>query len=391
MNAPLQRRFGRFMIFPVLAALVLSACSDVNSGKNTTNTSGNGSSASPANDDGQALIEEATTSTPADFSGPDTPVAAPKDVKVGVITCLSILSGCVSPAKGAQEAAKTLGWQVRVFDGGGTPDKQNAQMLNALSWGADIILNIAIDPNAVQDGLRAAQRAGVPVGAGSNGLASPNPTIQPSSGKLGYAFDVSPDYAALGKKTAQWIIGDSGGKANILVYSDKTFPSVLALQKGLLEGLKECSGCTVQPLEYFTGNQVAQVLPQSVVSQLRSKTEVNYVFLPYDPAAAAVVPAIDQAGFGQRVKLVSVLGSEENVNFVREGRVQVADAAYDNLYMGFAMLDQAARLLTKADIVEPQGENLPFVVLDQTNAPDSGADWHASFDYATKFSELWKG
>ncbi|MFF9325154.1 sugar ABC transporter substrate-binding protein [Streptomyces sp. NPDC014776] len=336
------------------------------------------------------LHKAATTESPSKYQGPTAPVTAPQHLKVAVITCLSILSGCVSPATGAEQAAKKLGWQVRVLDGGGTPDKQNAQMLNALSWGADIILNIAIDPNAVQDGLRAAKHAGVPVGAGSNGLDSPNPPIKPTGSNLGYAFDVGPDYAALGTKAAQWVQADSKGKANIVVYSDKEFPSVLALQKGLLDELKKCKDCTVQPLRYFTGNQVAQVLPQSVVSYLRSNPDVDYVFIPYDPAAAAVMPAIAQAGLGDKVRLISVLGSQENLNFVRNSHVQVADAAYDNLYMGYAMLDQTSRLLTKKPLAEPHGENLPYVVLDKGNAPKSGSDWHASFDYSATYDGLWK-
>ncbi|MEV5440546.1 sugar ABC transporter substrate-binding protein [Streptomyces sp. NPDC052682] len=398
MNSTRGRRLRHSVLaLPVAAVLAAgSACAGTGSSAQHTSGAGaatdarNAAAAGPRADQWDDLHRAATTESPAKYQGPNQPVTAPKNVKVAAITCLSILSGCVSPATGAQEAAKKLGWQVRVFDGGGTPDKQNAQMLNALSWGADIILNIAIDPNAVQDGLRAAKRAGVPVGAGSNGLDSPNPPVKPTGNNLGYAFDVGPDYAALGKKAAQWVEADSEGKANIVVYSDKEFPSVLALQKGLLDELKKCKDCTVQPLRYFTGNQVAQVLPQSVVSYLRSNPDVDYVFIPYDPAAAAVVPAIAQAGLGDRVRLISVLGSQENLNFVRESRVQVADAAYDNRYMGYAMLDQTARLLTKKPLAQPHGENLPFVVLDKDNVPESGADWHASFDYPGTFDGLWK-
>ncbi|CAM5742351.1 hypothetical protein SALBM311S_00502 [Streptomyces alboniger] len=85
-----------------------------------------------------------------------------------------------------------------------------------------------------------------------------------------------------------------------------------------------------------------------------------------------------------------MLGSQENLNFVRKSQVQVADAAYDNLYMGYAMLDQTSRLLTKKPLAEPHGENLPYVVLDEGNVPESGSDWHASFDYPGTFDGLWK-
>jgi ribose transport system substrate-binding protein len=381
------------MTVALSATALLAACSSVDNGSSGASGASSGSSSGAGGSNGQyaAQLKLATTEAPASFDGPTTAVKAPQGVKIAVITCFSILSGCVSPATGVQAAGKALGWDVRVFDGGGSPDKQTGQMLNAISWGAKIIVNIAIDPNSVQDGLHAAQKAGIPVGAGSNGLDTPNPVVTPEPGKLAYAFDVAPDYGALGKKGADWITADSAGKANVVVYSDKTFPSVVALQKGLVSGLAGCSGCKVSDPQYFTGDQVAQVLPQSVVSYLRSHPETNYVFMPYDPAAAAVVPAIQQAGYGNKVKVVSVLGSQENLNFIRGGRVQAADAAYDNQYMGYALIDQSARLLTKHPLADPHGENLPFVVLDKSNVPAAGSDWHASYDYASKFSALWKG
>jgi ribose transport system substrate-binding protein len=383
------RRVARRAVVALSATALLAACSSLDN--SSSGSSGSSSGSGGSNGTHAAQLKQATTESPATFEGPTAAVKAPQGVKVAVITCYSILSGCVSPATGVQTAGKALGWDVRVFDGGGSSDKQTAQMLNAISWGASIILNIAIDPNSVQDGLHAAQKAGIPVGAGSNGLDAPNPVIAPEAGKLGYAFDVAPDYGALGKKAADWIAADSAGKANVVVYSDKTFPSVLALQKGLLSGLSACSGCAVSDPQYFTGDQVAQVLPQSVVSYLRSHPDTKYVFMPYDPAAAAVVPAIQQAGYGDKVKVVGVLGSQENLSFIRDGRVQAADAAYDNQYMGYALLDQSARVLTKQPLADPHGENLPFVVLDKSNVPDAGADWHASYDYAAKFSALWKG
>jgi ribose transport system substrate-binding protein len=366
-----------------LGLMLLAGCSRASS--STDAASG------PASGAAKQLHAQAATESPTTFQGPTAPVKPPAGVKVAVVTCYSILHGCVSPADGIQKAAAALGWHVTVLDGGGTPTQQNAQMLNAVSSGAKVIINIAIDPNSVQSGLQAAKRAGVLVGAGSNGLDTPNPVAPTASGKLGYAFDVAPNYGALGKKAAQWIQADSAGKGDVAVYSDKEFPSVLALQAGLLRGLKACRGCKAEPLQYFTGTEVPQVLPQSVVSFIRSNPQVKYVFIPYDPAAATVVPAIAQAGLISKVKVISVLGDQQNLGFIRGGRVQIADAAYDNLYMGYAIIDQVARSLDHEPLAKPAGENLPFLMLDHTNLPAPGADWHASFAYIPDFTRLWKG
>jgi ribose transport system substrate-binding protein len=373
----------------VLASVLAAGALVAGCGSSSSSSSAPSGASSSSSSDTSAQLKEARQTTPADFQGPTEAVKAPAKLSVAAITCSSQLSGCVSPATGLQAAGKALGWNVRVYDGGGTPQKQNAAMLDALSAGADAIVGIAIDPNLVQQGLRAAQKANVLAVSGSNGIDTPNPVQKPSGGKLGWAFDVGPDYAALGRKAADWIIGDSQGKANIAVFSDKEFPSVIAFQNGLLEGLKKCSGCKISPLQYFSGTQVGTTLANQTTGYLRSNPDVGYVFSPYDPAAAAQVTAIAQAGMANKVKVVGVLGSQQNVEFIRKGQVQAADAAYDNRYMGYMIADQIIRTLAKKPLFEPHGGNMPFTILDKENLPHAGSDWTASFDYPSKFSQLW--
>lgn len=373
----------------VLAAGLLSAC-----GSSSNNSSGSHSpGSSNAADSGgtsSSLLAEARSPSPSSYKGPTTPAKAPAHITLAVVECSAQLSGCVSPAVGVQQAARTLGWTVHVYDGGGTPQKENAAMLDAISAGANVIANIAIDPNLVQQGLQAAKRAKVLVVSGSDGIDTPNPVEKPSAGKLGYKFDVGPDYAALGRKAADWIIGDSQGKANVAVFSDKEFPSVLAFQAGLLQGLRTCHGCTVSPVQEFNGTEVGTTLGSQTTGYLQSHPDVNYLFSPYDPAAAAQVTAIATAGMAHRVKVVGVLGSQQNLNFIRHGQVQAADAGYDNRYMGYMIVDGIIRTLDKKPLFNPHGGNLPYVMLDKTNLPAPGANWMASFDYTSRFQSLWK-
>ncbi len=335
-------------------------------------------------------LDAARQMTPPAYAGPTTPAKAPKHLKVAVVTCLSVLHGCVSPADGMKHAGDKLGWDVTIYDGGGTPSKQNAAILDAISSGANVIATIAIDPNLIQLALSEAKKAGIPVVAGSNGIDTPNPVKLKSPDGLGFVFDVGPDYATLGRHAAEWIIADSSGTGNVVVYSDKEFPSVMAFQVGLLAGLKQCAKCTISEPQYFTATQIANQLGQMTVDYLRTHPETNYVFSPYDPAAAAQVTAIAQAGMNGKVKLVGVLGDQQNLNFIRSGRVQVADAAYENEYMGWAMVDQTIRMLDKLPLFEPHNENLPFVVLDKSNLPKPGADWRAPTGYEAEFLKLWQ-
>ncbi|MDQ0390923.1 sugar ABC transporter substrate-binding protein [Labrys monachus] len=337
-----------------------------------------------------AVLQAARSMTPPDYAGPTTPAKAPKDIKIAVVTCLSVLHGCVSPADGIQHAGEKLGWTVKVYDGGGTPNKQNAAILDAISSGANVIATIAIDPNLIQLALSEAKKAGIPVIAGSNGIDTPNPVKSPANGGLGFAFDVSPDYGTLGVHAAQWMIADSNDKANIALFSDKEFPSIMAQEVGILQGLADCKTCTVSKPIYFTATQIASQLGQMTVDYVRSHPDVDYIYGAFDPPVAAQVAALMQAGMTNKVKIVGALGNQQNLNFIRAGRLQVADMAYDNEYMGWAMVDQTIRLLNKQPLIEPHGENLPFVILDKTNLPPAGADWQAKTGYQEKFLALWK-
>jgi ribose transport system substrate-binding protein len=343
-----------------------------------------------AADDAEALLNAARTMTPATYAGPTTPAKAPKNIKIAAITCLSVLHGCVSPTDGIRHAAEKLGWSVKVYDGGGTPNKQNAAILDAISSGADVIATIAIDPNLVQLSLAEAKKKGIPVVAGSNGIDTPDPVNLTAPNGLGFVFDVSPDYITLGEHMAQWIIADSHGKANVALFSDKEFPSIMAQEVGILKGFSACKTCTVSKQIYFTATQIATQLGQMTVDYVRTHPDVDYIYGAFDPPVAAQVAALMQAGMGKKVKIVGALGNQQNINFIRQGHVQVADGAYDNEYMGWAIVDQTIRMLNKQPLADPHGENLPFVVLDKTNLPAPGADWQAKTGYQEKFLSLWK-
>jgi ribose transport system substrate-binding protein len=346
--------------------------------------------ASPAVHAQEDILAAARTMTPSEYAGPTTPAKAPKDIKIAVVTCLSVLHGCVSPADGIKHAGEKLGWTVKVYDGGGTPSKQNAAILDAVSSHVDVIATIAIDPNLIQLSLSEAKKAGIPVVAGSNGIDTPNPVNLSAPNGLGFAFDVSPDYITLGEHMAQWIIADSNGKANVALFSDKEFPSIMAQEVGILKGFESCTTCKVSKQIYFTATQIATQLGQMTVDYIRTHPDVDYLYGAFDPPVAAQVAALAQAGMGNKVKIVGALGNQQNLDFIRQGRVQTADGAYDNEYMGWAIVDQTIRLLNKQPLFEPHGENLPFVVLDKTNLPDAGSDWTAKTGYQDKFLALWK-
>jgi ribose transport system substrate-binding protein len=332
----------------------------------------------------------ATTANPGKYEGPTTPTKPQQNIKVALISCSSSLEGCSAPLTGAKNAAKEIGWEVQTYDGGGSAQQQNKSMLNAISWGANVILNVGIDPNLVQQGMKAAKEKGIIVGSGSNAVDEPNPVVAPAPGNVGYAFDIAPDYTKLGKALASWFIVESKGKANLAFFSDPEFPAVLAIEKFFLDEVSKVPGIKVSDPIKFTAQQIGTSLGQMTTGYLKSHPDVDWIWSAEDPAAAAQVAAIRQAGLGKQVKLMSQVGAQQNMNFIRNGEIQVADAAFDNEYMGWAMIDQSIRLLNKEELAKPHNENLPYVVIDKTNLPKDGSNWTAPFDYKSEYLRLWK-
>jgi ribose transport system substrate-binding protein len=379
-----------------LAALGgLSACGssdDSSSSSSAPSTEAEGTTGSGGGStDYAALLEEVTQVTPAKYEGPTEPVAIEPGTKVAIISCAQLLEGCANIAKGVEEGAEAAGVTTKTFDGQGEPTTQNKQILAAISWGADAIILDAVDPRVVQTGLAAADKAGITIGSVSNGIASPNTPLEPEAGEVWPAYDVGIDYELAGEYQAKWIIADSEGTANTVIYGDKEFPAANVQEVGRIKALEECEGCTTDGPIYFTVAQIADSLGEEVVSYLRTHPDVEYILCPFDPAAPAMVTAIESAGLGDKVKLVSLIGNEQNLDYIRNEEVEAAVAAYDQRYFGVASFDQAMRVLAGQEPFEPQGENTPFQLLYMDNLPEAGGPFpfSAPFDYMSEFEKLW--
>ena len=316
--------------------------------------------------------------------------APPTGIKIALIPSDATLSGCVAPCTAAEEAAKAIGWEVQSYDGGGNPAQQNKMIINAITWGANVIMNVAIEPKSIQQGLKAAKDAGVLMVSCSNGSDDPNPTNVLEEGQLDFAFDVAPNFKSMGQDMASWIINDAGDSGEIVVFGDKEFASCMVVQEGLMEGLNN-SNMTVGEVQYFTGNQIGDTLNRMLVAYLTAHPNCKYVYAPFDPSAASMVEGLNQANM-KDVKVMGSLGIQQNIEYIRSGNVQVATNAFDNEYMGWATIDQTIRLLNGKELASPHDENLPHLVLDKTNLPEAGSNWGVAsmFDFKTDFLNSWK-
>lgn len=323
-----------------------------------------------------------------EFQGPDEKATAPRGIKVALVPAQASLSGCIVPCETIEKIGERYDWKIQMFDGKGTPDEENTAIMNAIAWDADIIITISLDARSVQQGIQAANHAGIPIVSGSNGTDDPNPRLNlEEEGMVDFLYDVGPDYKGLGKAMADWMKENSeGGK--VVIYSCPGSFSVEYFEDGLLAGLDENGMAYDKELQKFTFEQMGDELNRMVIGYVTANPDTEYVFLPFDPAAVSVTEALESAGITD-VKVCGVLGNEEMISLIRQGAVAAATAAYDNVYLGFATVDQAIRVLNDQELVDPRGENLPYAIVDATNLPEEGSEWSPNMEYESKFYQLW--
>ena len=320
------------------------------------------------------------------FGGPSEPAKAPTGIKVALVPSDSALSGPVTPLAAIEEVGTHFDWDCQWFNGKGDPTEQNKAIIDAVSWGADVIVCASVDAASVQQGLTTAKDAAIPVVSTSNGTDDPNEGTNTVSGdQLDFEFDVGVDYYAIGVAIADWMVADAGNEGSIAVFGAKEYPSCMATEYGLLDELA-LSDMQISEVMYFTGGQVGDTLNRQVIGYLQANPDTKYVFLPYDPAAIQVCQALSTAGYDD-VKVCSILGTAAFQELIASGSCASASSAYDMVYMGWGCADQFIRLLNGQELSSPHGENTPYCVIDATNC--TGTDWISSYDYKSDFLALW--
>jgi ribose transport system substrate-binding protein len=384
-STPVQRWAGLAVGLVAFAALAIgiSACGG---GGGESNEGGEEASGGTSLGSFEKTLKTAEKTEPSSWAGPTEPVKPPKSFKVAGITCFSQLEGCLTPIEGAEHAAEALGWSFETYDGEADPTVQAKRVDQAIANKADAIILSAVNGDAIKSALADAKKAGIIVVSTSNATAP---------GEQGYVLDTSPNLIAAGEAVGAWMAVDSGGKAVVAPFLDKEFVSNLKFDEGIHNVLEECGGCDVKNTVNFVATDVGTKLGANTVAYLQDNPDVEYFYSTYDPAMAEQVASVSQAGL--EVKSCSQLGDAQNLGFIENEQVQACDAAWDNEYEGWATIDQIIRLATNKPLAVSKGvparfkygENIPWVLLDKGNLPESSETFTADFDYQSEYKKLW--
>jgi ribose transport system substrate-binding protein len=371
----LRGRRGGFAVLVLFVSLVVVACGG--GGDNGGSSSGSSSSAS-----GDPVVAAATkrvgqakqdlTSWPGFASGPKAPAGVKNLV---FVSCTQQAAGCAETGRGVTEAAKALGWKVRVVDGKADPSVWNSAVVNAVASKADGILMVGVPDQAIAPAIARARAAKIPVISIS----------QPPADTPGIYSYPGTSLQGHGRDMADWIIADSKGKAQIVSLVNKEDIGLGEIGKAFDAEIAKCSGCKVVKNVEYSLATMANQLPQAVASALQSNPGTTYLNANLDTPGVFALQGIQQAQKKGKVKVVGFAGDPDALDHIRAGDDFKATSAQPLNLLAWEGVDQVVRAMAGE---KAQTFAVPARLITKANPPD-GSFWNPAVDYKAKYRQLW--
>ena len=381
----------RRVVVPLLGialACGLSAC-----GSDSSSDGGDAGSGSHANTGGAGTGGDIGTELQADYKGTFTapPTSAPTpaaDANVWVVPCGKVIPGCETPAEGAVEAGKAIGWKMTIVDGAlGVGDGYSVAIRQAVAAKADAIIVTGIDCDFAKGGLQAAKDAGIPT-INFGGFDCADAPLFTAEVKHSANYPRFGDFMkAWGAARARWLIKATNGKAKVINTFATDSKTAQYPSEGFTDELKkDCPGCSIVDTVKFRVADVAGPLAQKFSAALLAHPEANAVDPTFDSfiLAGAMPQAI--AGTSRKMTIIGGEGLAPAISLVHAGQVG-AEVGFDYGWFGWGAVDTTNRVLAGKPTVT---EGFGWQTLDADhNLPAGGQGYKTDFDYRSAYKAAW--
>ena len=319
--------------------------------------------------------------------GPRTPLSATPEAGKTLIWIECPTPGCVLVGNGITDAAAHLGWTVDRIGHDLTPEGTAGAMAQAVAQNPDAVL-ISGSVNAFyEDSLAELNERGVPVIDSS----SVNEVGGADNGIYGMVQGI-PQTTAYGQVLASWIVADSGGSANLLVFNVPDVPVLTGFNAGIGGVMAEtCANCTVEIVDVSFADLLGGNVPGLVVSALQANPDADYVACGFGDLCIGVTGAIAEAGLADRVKLTGALPNAGDFAAIAAGE-EAAFVAAPEYMIGWRKVDILAAFFVGDDLTEAQTALLPMQVITPETTGivrDSGGNYIGVADYEAQFLARW--
>ena len=204
----------------------------------------------------------------------------------------------------------------------------------------------------------------------------------------GYASD-----HLMGTVLADFFIGDSNGKGNVLVEHIPAYPILGGFTDGFQAEIhSKCPDCKVKIINITIPDLAAGKVPSIMVSALRSNSDANYMAFDVGPFAAGINSALSAAGFSGKVKIIGEAADEAAIAALKSGQ-QTAWTGFSPVYSTYVMMDAMLRDAEGMPIDVKQSAIQPTQILTHDNITStvgSSSEWNEPKDGLDQFKKLWQ-
>ena len=246
------------------------------------------------------------------------PMLPKKDTyKVGFAQTESNNPWRLAQTKSMQDEAAARGWQMVYTDAAGSAAKQVADVNSMIAQGVDLIFLAPREELPLIPAIKAAKGANIPVI-----LLDRN--VDQSLAKAGedYVTFIGSDFIEEGKRVADWLVANAGGRSKILQLEGTTGSSPANdRKKGFDDVIAANAAFTM--LASQTGDFARDKGRQVAETLLQAHPDADIIYAHNDEMAIGAISAVEAAGkvAGKDVMILSIDGGKEIVQLIIDGKV----------------------------------------------------------------------
>ena len=196
-----------------------------------------------------------------------------------------------------------------------------------------------------------------------------------------------------GVAMADWIIQNSKGHGNAVIFSLPFLPSVTGVYNFIESTFKHnCPGCQVATDPISPSELVGGTENQAIVAYLQAHPSVKYALNIYAGGGPGIGTALSAAGLNHKVYFVGSTPSVDELAALKSGEIQGALNCSNTSYIGWHEADAAVRYFTHMSEAPNERAGEPIQLLDSSNKkdiPNGVCQVPNNTEQARYFSKLW--
>lgn len=202
----------------------------------------------------QEIVSRATLEA-VRWSGPESGPRALRGKNIALVAEDLRNGGIVGVAQGAREAAKAMGWTLKIFDGAGSSAGRAKAFSDALAAKPDGLILCGSDALENNAALILFANRDVPV-VGWHAGARPGPIDGTP-----VAMNVTTDPLEVARLTAMAAVAQSNGRAGVVILTDSKYSIAMAKAKAMENVIRACRECTLLEVRDVAISESGEKMP----------------------------------------------------------------------------------------------------------------------------------